>query len=145
MRRNFWACFILLIILGTAGCNPVRSLPPSSTPQQIPNAPTATKSLELAPANQITQENTVSIQLPSTNPIVVQASKDLARQLGVELEAIKVISAENVVWPDGGLGCPRPGMVYPQVQQDGMRIVLAVNGKQYRYHSGERRPAFLCE
>ena len=87
----------------------------------------------------------MSIQLPSSNPMVVQAMKDLARRLTVGLDAITLIRAEAVVWPDGGLGCPRPGMAYIQVQQEGMRIVLSVAGKEYHYHSGETRPPFLCE
>ncbi len=145
MRREILWWFSALVMLYTAGCNPVRPIPSSATHQETPMPTRSVKTLELAPSAQITQENTVNIQMPSANPLVVQASKDLARRLDVGIEEITVISAEAVVWPDGGLGCPRPGMVYPQVQQDGMRIVLAVAGKQYRYHSGERRPPFLCE
>ncbi len=139
MRRKILWWSLGLVMVSAVGCNPVRPVTVTS------DAPTATKTLELVPSAQITQENTVSIQLPSSNPLVVQASKDLARRLSVALAEIQLISAEPVVWPDGGLGCPRPGMVYPQVQQDGLRIILAVAGKQYRYHSGERRPPFLCE
>lgn len=87
----------------------------------------------------------MSVDLPSDNPLVVQALKDLAQRLNLQLDQITVVSAQAVTWPDGSLGCPRPGMVYPQVQQDGMRIILSANGQEYDYRSGERRPPFLCE
>src|SRR5262245_7318036 len=56
---------------------------------------------------------------PALRPFVDVAIADLARRLAIGQEAIAVIEARTMVWPDGGLGCPRPGMVYPQVQQDG--------------------------
>jgi hypothetical protein len=34
---------------------------------------------------------------------------------------------------------------YRQVQQDGMRIVLKAQGREFEYHSGGSRPPFLCE
>lgn len=78
------------------------------------------------------------------SPQVSQAITDLAERLGVTPEQIEVVSVEAVVWPDGSLGCPQPGMLYPQVLQEGMRIRLAVADVIYQYHSGERRAPFLC-
>lgn len=78
-------------------------------------------------------------------PLVEQAAADLAQRLGVERSAITVVSAQEVEWPDGSLGCPQPGMMYTQVMTDGTRIELAVGGTVYRYHSGGRRGPFLCE
>jgi hypothetical protein len=73
------------------------------------------------------------------------AKEDLAGRLGVEANQIELVSAEAVIWPDGSLGCPQPGVAYTQVQQDGLRIVLQVGDKTYSYHSGGVRPPFLCE
>ena len=87
----------------------------------------------------------MSLTIPIDNPFVLQAVDDLATRLAVGKDAITVASAESVTWPDKGFGCPRPGMAYIQVPQDGLKIVLAVAGKQYNYHSGASRPAFLCE
>ena len=153
MRRKILWWLVVSIMVYTAGCNPVQPMTPQSTPRETPmpthaatsTLPKAVKTLVVVPSTQITQVNTVNIQLPSSNPLVVQAMKDLARRLTVGLDEITVIRAEAVVWSDGGLGCPRPGMAYIQVQQEGMRIVLSVAGKEYHYHSGETRPPFLCE
>ncbi|HMN28664.1 MAG TPA: hypothetical protein PKE45_10995 [Caldilineaceae bacterium] len=139
MRICLPVCLLVgLLMLFGAGCTPIRPMTPSATPPTpIPFTPAASQS--------ITQENTITMPMPSDNPQVVQAMKALSAQLGTPLDQITVVSAEPVVWPDGALGCPQPGMVYPQVQQDGMRIVLAVDGQEYHFHSGETRGPFLCE
>lgn len=79
------------------------------------------------------------------NPLVEQAITDLAQRTSSPVSDIEVVSVEAVVWPDKGMGCPRPGMVYPQVQVDGLLIHLSVGGVVYAYHSGEGRAPFLCE
>jgi hypothetical protein len=76
---------------------------------------------------------------------VATAVADLAERLGVDPDAVEVVSADAVVWPDAGLGCPAPGMSYAQVQVEGTRIVLAHDGGEYPYHSGGSRGPFLCE
>jgi hypothetical protein len=62
----------------------------------------------------------------------------------VTLGDIVVISAESVVWPDGSLGCPIPDMRYTQVQVEGTKIMLSVDGGVYNYHSGANRGPSLC-
>jgi hypothetical protein len=79
------------------------------------------------------------------NPLVMQARQDLADRLGVSLEGIEVLSFEAVVWPDASMGCPKPGMAYIQVPQDGALIRLSAAGQEYDYHSGGNRGVFLCE
>ena len=56
-----------------------------------------------------------------------------------------MISAEAVVWPDGSLGCPQPGMAYTQVLVEGAKILLWAEGRTWPYHAGGERPPFLCE
>ena len=76
---------------------------------------------------------------------VEQAAADLAERLSVDVTQIEVVAVEDVAWPDAGLGCPQPGMMYAQVVTPGMRIILAVDGQEYTYHSGRNQPPFLCE
>jgi hypothetical protein len=73
------------------------------------------------------------------------AQQDLVQRLGIQPEQIALLALEIVVWSDGSLGCPQPGKEYPQVPQDGMRIVLGVKGQSYPYHKGENAEIFLCE
>jgi hypothetical protein len=83
---------------------------------------------------------------PSLQRLVDLATADLAERLGIAASTISVTSAEAVVWPDAGLGCPQPGMAYIQVPVDGALVVLSAGGGEYSYHSGGRvTEPFLCE
>jgi hypothetical protein len=72
-----------------------------------------------------------TIQLPASiiDPVVAE----IARDAGVPIDQVHVISAEAVTFPDGGLGCPVPGMAYPQVQVDGFKVVAEADGTTYDY------------
>jgi hypothetical protein len=73
------------------------------------------------------------------------AVDDLSSRLGIDRSQIRVVTHEEVTWRDGSIGCPKPGMMYPQVLTDGTRVVLEAQGRQYEYHAGGRRSAFLCD
>ena len=75
---------------------------------------------------------------------VASAVADLANRLGVDVSVVSVVSQEEVTWPNGGLGCPQPGMSYAQVLVNGSLLVLSVDGMDYQYHSGGGRGPFYC-
>ncbi len=81
---------------------------------------------------------------PGLQPLIDQATADLAGLLGVDASDITTHAAVLVTWPDASVGCPRPGMNYPQVMTDGSIIELAYDGVVYRYHSGGRSGPFQC-
>ncbi len=82
---------------------------------------------------------------PFLKKLVDFAIDDLTHRLSIDPSTIEVREVRQVVWPDRSLGCPRPGMEYPQVQQDGLLIRLRAIGREYSYHSGGARMPFLCE
>jgi hypothetical protein len=93
--------------------------------------------------------------LPSGNPLPdplpaaleqqVQAARaDLAQRTGADISAVEVVAALAVVWPDGSLGCPKPGMIYPQVQIDGVLVQLRTGGQVFSYHGDGQRELSLC-
>ncbi len=73
------------------------------------------------------------------------AMADLAAYLGVSSDVIDWVSHEEVVWSDGSLGCPQPGMVYTQAIVNGSLSVFEVDGVRYEYHGATGRPPFLCD
>jgi hypothetical protein len=77
-------------------------------------------------------------------PLVQQAQDDLGQRLSAPLEQITVVSVNDMVWSDGSLGCPEPGMMYTQATVPGYQIVLSYQGQEYDYHADMQR-AFLCE
>lgn len=73
------------------------------------------------------------------------AIEDLAGRLKIPAGEIEMVDIAKVVWPDGSLGCPQPGMFYTQALVEGVRIRLRVGEVIYHYHSATSRPPFLCE
>jgi hypothetical protein len=76
--------------------------------------------------------------------VVDAARRDLATRLEVPLDEVSVLSQTELTWPDRSLGCPRRGMMYPQVLTDGSQLVLQVAGRSYFYHSAVDKPYFFC-
>ncbi|HVR79369.1 MAG TPA: hypothetical protein VMS99_13380 [Acidimicrobiia bacterium] len=73
-----------------------------------------------------------------------QARSDLAAHLEVAEEEIAITGASAVVWNDGSIGCPEPGMSYTQALVDGARVTLLHDDVPYSYHLGSDG-LFLCE
>lgn len=151
--------FAACAAFAVAGCAPIAA-PPASVPEAsapaepaAPGATVVTSTADMTATAPVTfTEATTAVvveegsatPMDDSNPLVVAAAKDLSKRLGVPMSQITVVSFEAVTWPDGSAGCPKPGMMYPQVLTDGSRIVLEVDGVQYEYHSGSGEP-FLCE
>jgi hypothetical protein len=109
---------------------------PASQPTSAPPAGTA-PALDSLPAGMNVGE------VPPDLALVAVA--DLMQRAGVAADAVSVVSGEAVEWPDGAIGCARPGMMYPQVITPGYKLVLAVGERQYTYHAASEGPFFLCE
>ena len=67
-----------------------------------------------------------------------------ARHSGAAPDAIELVKAEAVTWPDGSLGCPRPGMGYTQALVPGYRIRLRAHGASLDYHASRNGRLVLC-
>jgi hypothetical protein len=127
------AAALVIVIVGASACGE------DAAPSSASTTP--------APSN--TAATTADPEPDMTNPvprtsIVDGAVADLADRLSVEPQAVSVVSAEEVTWPDGSLGCPEPGRSYTQALVDGTLIRLAVDGVEYQYHAGRSGDAFYC-
>lgn len=71
--------------------------------------------------------------------------EDAETRSGLPAEKLTVVRAEAVVWPDGALGCPQPGMMYTQALAPGYWVVLEANGQELDYHSSRSGDFFLCD
>jgi len=129
---------------------------PAQTGQGQPAPPTPTRPVSRAaplgpPATGVPAPNPRNSAIvapplgPALTAMVDDSRADLARRQSVALEDVALVAVWTVVWPDGGLGCPRPGMVYPQVQVDGLLIRLRIGERTFDYHTDGRKPPFLCE
>ena len=70
---------------------------------------------------------------------------DLMAQEGLQREAIEVERSEYVIWPDGSLGCPEPGVMYTQAQVPGYWVVLRAGDRQYDYRASEKGQFRRCK
>ena len=134
MRRI--GCLVALALLSACTMNPAPASPEPepSTPGPRPSRFLTTEPLPSAPSG-------TPVQLPE--PRLAAIRSDLARR-GVTGDVV-VISAENVRFNDGSLGCPQPGVQYTQALVDGMRVVVEAGGRRYDYRFGTDDTAQLCE
>ncbi len=77
--------------------------------------------------------------------LIAQAKEDLALRLSIPIEEIDLVEFSPIVWPDGALGCPEPGVAYTQIQVEGLLIRLRAGKFIYPYHSGGGTTPFLCD
>jgi hypothetical protein len=110
----------------------------SSGPSELRSTPTVTQAIPITPLYQAGDID------PDLRPLIDLATADLAEMLGVAESQITTHAAVPVLWPDSSLGCPQPGMNYPQVLVDGSIIELEHHGTYYRFHAGGRRDPFQC-
>ena len=70
---------------------------------------------------------------------------DLMTRKNIRREEIAVTRAEAVIWPDGSLGCPRPGEMYTQATVEGYWIVLRWAEKEFDYRASAKGQFLLCK
>lgn len=64
---------------------------------------------------------------------------------GVSQDRLVVIRDEFVEWSDGSLGCPEPGMLYPQVITPGYWVVVDAGEQRLDYRATDQGHIRLCE
>lgn len=72
------------------------------------------------------------------------ALADAEKQTGLGRAELEIQSAETVTWPDGSLGCPRPGALYTQALVPGYRIRIKAGARVLDYHASARGGRVLC-
>jgi hypothetical protein len=81
-------------------------------------------------------------QVPQTilDPIL----KDAAALAKVSHEQLVIVRAQSVVWSDGSLGCPEPGMAYTQALVNGYWVIVEAAGQKYDFRVGSGGSFRLC-
>ena len=78
-------------------------------------------------------------------PAILEAIlKDVDGLAGVSRDQVAIERAESVVWSDGSLGCPEPGMAYTQALVNGYWVVVEAAGKKYDFRVGSGGSFRLC-
>ena len=136
--------FVTSVLLACQTANPSVTQEPviqTDSPGFIPDATDSSSPT-------LTQEDTN--MTPVTPPddasakLVSMVKEHLAKQLNISTEQIVLSSVKAVVWRDAGLGCPKPGVDYIQVETPGYNILLEASGKTYRYHTDATKRFVPC-
>jgi hypothetical protein len=96
-------------------------------------------------AGQPTPEPTSEINEATMKAMSELARQKLAEELEIGVDQIQVVSADPTYWSDTSLGCPQPGMTYPQVMTPGYRVTLVVGNDVYTYHTDTKQTVVRCE
>ena len=77
--------------------------------------------------------------------MIAQVMDDLSSRTGAATSHFLVVRAESVVWNDGSLGCPQPGMTYTMALVDGYWIEIDHNGDIHDYRASAKGYFVYCE
>ena len=83
-------------------------------------------------------------QAMSVDDQLQAAKRNLAARAEVEVDAIKVATIMIVRGRSGAIGCPEPGVSYPDELVQGVLIMLQIEGKLFRYHAALDEAPFHC-
>ena len=78
------------------------------------------------------------VQTHDVRALLPRLLDDAARRTGVAPALLRVARIEAVTWPDGALGCPQPGRLYPQSLVPGWRIRIEAPTMALSYHASRR-------
>lgn len=89
------------------------------------------------------------ISVPPGGTVSIDALVDAVRADAAALSGRTDLSAltvrvEPVTWSDGSLGCPQPGLLYPQALVPGWRVVVGDGGREWVYHASRRGAWIRC-
>ena len=115
-------------VFPTASSKPAATLPPSVLPTLPPSPIKPGGGLVTKPQAEEWQ---------NAPQAALSARADLAKRLQIDIDTIKLISVEQVDWPDACMGIHQPDVMCAQVVISGYKVVLEANGQQYEYHTNE--------
>ena len=101
-----------------------------TTPSETP-APTSTPHM-----------SRVAPQVPEA--ILNSILKEAAKLANVPPQELVIVRAEAVVWSDGSLGCPEPGMQYTQALVNGYWVVIRSAEQVYDFRLSRDGSFRLC-
>lgn len=109
------------------------SVLPTLPPSVMPTMPPSILPTEGVPGKLVTRPT--AEQWKNAPEAALAAAGDLAQHLQIDVDTIKLVSVEQVDWPDACMGIQTPGVMCAQVITTGYKVILEADGKQYEYHT----------
>ncbi len=130
---------VLVFCLIVISCAPPSLTKDVPTPVQTPNnqrTPTPT-----LPTEPTMPKTTLS---PELQEVAKNATAILVETMNISPEDVIIQDIQRVVWRDGSLGCPKPGMMYTQALTPGYLVQVKVKGEVRMVHMDERGRGVIC-
>jgi hypothetical protein len=141
IRRSL---LLLVVVPVLAACSAgASSASPSATGTAAPSG--GRPSFEMSPPFETVPPTAPPVTGEVPEAIMAQARADLAKLTGLDPSTFTTVRDEQVVWSDGSLGCPVPGVMYIQVVTPGYWIQLGAGGRTYDYRSTLAGPVRRCD
>jgi hypothetical protein len=88
-----------------------------------------------------------SVDAGEVPPAVLARARELAaaRAAADHVAAPVLEKIEAVTWPDGGLGCGRPGDLNTQRLVEGYRLIFSAGGRSYVFHASAAGQVIPCD
>ncbi len=132
--KKGWLWWVILPLVLAACLEPAARISPLAQP---------TATLSVLPTPHLQKEENME-KNEEENIMFVELRDQVAARLKMDPAELKVVSAEEVTWPDASLGCPQPGQMYAQVLMPGWRIVFSdAAGREYDVHTSANRQTFV--
>jgi hypothetical protein len=150
--RKFWILLSIAFLAGillacqsaTPSAAPIESaIPQMNNPEILPES-SETQELASTSTSEDTEMSAPTTPDASSEQLINLVKQHLAKQLGISMDQIAISNIKPVVWRDAGLGCPKPGVDYIQVETPGYQIVLEAQGQSYNYHTDETQRFVPC-
>jgi hypothetical protein len=148
VRLIWWTLALTTTLLACQTADP--STPFSQPPVKQTVSPDLRPQNSATPVFRPTLTQEVVTMVPVTPPnedsekMVALVKQHLAQRLSIPVDQIVLSEIQPVVWRDGGLGCPKPGIDYIRVETPGYSILLKAGGNTYSYHTDETKRFVQC-
>jgi hypothetical protein len=156
LNLNWLLAILLIFSLLLSACVPAaqsaqgegQETSATETPLEAPGTPKSdilptTKPPKAVPIDPIDAGPAVTGEAPAI--LMEDIRADLAEKSGAAEEEMLVIRDQAVIWNDGSLGCPQPGMMYTQALVPGFWVIIQVGELEYDYRASESGHFVLCE
>jgi hypothetical protein len=125
---------LLAVVLTACGAPSAPPTVPTLPPSALPTMPPSVLPTVAAPNKPVWPTGEQWKDAPEA---ALNAAADLAQRLKIDVNSIKLVSAEKVDWSDACMGIQQPGIMCAQVITSGYKVILEANGQQYEYHTNE--------
>jgi hypothetical protein len=158
-RGNFLIWGFLILLLTMSACLPVQPaednlsddqpIGPESTPTAEQPEISPGESKPAPPVEEVLPILTPESEIPVISEVpdtyLESLYEFLQTNYSIEKDDLTLIRAESVIWPDGSLGCPQPGMMYTQALVEGYWVQFQHSEKMFDFRLSQKGTFILCD